>query len=266
MKLYRASPKDGPAWVTGASTGIGRALALELARKGYVVAATARREALLTELAREAEGLAGRILPCPADVTDSAAMAGRVEQIERDHGPLALAIFNAGDYFPTRGEALSTEEFIATYQVNLFGVVHGLVPAVERMKAHGRGHVAVIGSASAYGGLPRAAAYGASKAALNNMAAALKFDFDLLNIRIQVFNPGFVDTPLTKTNRFAMPALMTPEAAAKRMLAGLETGGFEISFPRRFTWAIKLVNILPYPAYFALVKRFTGWHRRNLHQ
>lgn len=262
MSLYRAGPQDGVAWVTGASSGIGRLLALELAREGYAVAVTARRAERLDELAREAGPLAGRIQAFACDVTDEDAMAATVAAIERDCGPIALAIFNAGDYFPTRGEALGTREFVDTFTINVFGTVFGLVPVVEQMKARGRGHIAIVGSASSYGGLPRAAAYGATKAALNTMAAGLKFDFDPLNIRIQVFNPGFVATPLTKQNRFAMPALMSVEAAARRIRDGLRAGGFEVSFPRRFTWALKLLALLPYPAYFAVVRRATGWHRR----
>ncbi len=262
MSLYRAGPTDGVAWVTGASSGIGRALALELARDGYTVAVTARRTERLEALAVEAGALAGSIRPCACDVTDEHAMAATVAAIERDCGPIALAVFNAGDYFPTRGEALGTREFVDTFGVNVLGTVFGLVPVVERMKTRGRGHVAIIGSASSYGGLPRAAAYGATKAALNTMAAGLKFDFDPLNIRIQVFNPGFVATPLTEQNRFAMPALISVETAIGRIRDGLRTGGFEVSFPRRFTWVLKLLALLPYPAYFALVRRATGWHRR----
>lgn len=264
MALYRAKPGDGIVWITGASSGIGRALALHLAGRGYQIAATARGEDKLAALARDASGLAGRIVPFPCDVTDGPAMADTVAAIERELGPLVLAVFNAGNYFPARGEKLKTENFVKTYEINLFGVVNGLVPAVEAMKARGLGQIAIVGSVSGYGGLPLASAYGASKAALNNMAQALKFDFDKMNIRIQIVNPGFVETPLTEKNDFAMPGLMKVEDAARRMADGLEHGGFEIVFPRRLAWVLKFVNLLPHALYFPIMNRAMGWNKRSL--
>lgn len=258
MSVYRADPKDGVAWVTGASYGMGRHVALDLARDGYTVAATARSADKLEALAAESASLPGRILAFPADVTDPAAMKETVAAIEREAGEIVLAVFNAGNYFPTRGDALEAESFVKTYEINVFGVIYGLVPVIERMKAHGRGQVAMVGSVSGYGGLPTASAYGASKAAINNMAAALKFDFDRMNIRLQVVNPGFVDTPLTRKNRFSMPALVPVEKASRRLVDGLRKGGFEITFPRRLSWALKFVNLLPYPLYFRIVGRSTG--------
>ncbi|WP_127523567.1 SDR family NAD(P)-dependent oxidoreductase [Mesorhizobium sp. Z1-4] len=263
MALYRARPGDGVAWITGASTGIGRQLALDLASEGYTVAATARSADKLTALAEEAAAAGRKIIAFPCDVTDAARMRETVERIEKEAGPIALAIFNAGDYFPTKLDGLSTDNFVRTYEVNLFGVVNGLVPLLEHMRRRGRGHIAMVGSASAIFGLPAAAAYGASKAALNSMAWSLKYDLDLVNIRIQVANPGFVDTPLTKENRFAMPALMKVENASRRMIQGLKTGGTEFTFPRRFTWFLKALTFLPAPWTYAVQRRFTGWHKRK---
>ena len=262
--MYRANPSDGVAWVTGASTGIGRALALELARDGYIVAATARGEENLATLEAEAAALPGRIVAYPGDVTNELGMRETVTRIETELGGIVLAVFNAGNYFPTRGDALDPGNFVRTYEINVFGVIYGLAPVVERMQQRGRGQVAIVGSVSGYGGLPLAAAYGASKAAINNMAASLKFDFDKMNIRIQVINPGFVDTPLTKKNKFPMPALMKLDDAAKRLASGLKTGGFEVTFPRRFTWPLKLINLLPHPLYFAAMNRAMGWRKRPI--
>ncbi|MDN2565986.1 SDR family NAD(P)-dependent oxidoreductase [Aquibium sp. A9E412] len=263
MALYRARPADGTAWVTGASTGLGRTLALDLARAGYTVAATARSEDKLADLAREAAGLAGRVMPFACDVTDRAAMADTLAAIETQAGPVALAVFNAGTFQPLRGERFEVEPFVKTIEINVFGVVHGLAPLIERMRARGRGQIAITGSVTAYFGLPSAAAYGASKAALNNMAEALRFDLEKLNIRIQMINPGFVDTPLTKKNRFAMPALMPAEKAAARIVQALRTGGFETTFPRRFTWSLKALRLFPHAVVHPVLNRATGWHRRN---
>lgn len=264
MTLYRTSPTDGAAWITGASTGIGRALALQLAREGYVVAATARDEERLASLTAESAGLPGRVIPFVCDVTEEAAMAATVAEIEKETGPIVLAIFNAGAFYPTRPERLEALNFTKTYEINVFGVIYGMIPVIERMRERGFGHLVVVASVSAYFGWPSTAAYGATKAALNNMAESLKYDLDRMNIRIQVVNPGFVDTPLTKKNSFSMPALMTVEDAANRFMKGLRSGGFEVSFPRRLTLFLKLLRVLPQPLRFWFVNRVTGWHKRPL--
>ncbi|MCO6388953.1 SDR family NAD(P)-dependent oxidoreductase [Aliihoeflea sp. 40Bstr573] len=266
MSLYRARPEDGVAWITGASTGIGRQVAIDLARAGYIVAATARDDDKLEEVAEAAikAGTRGRIVPMACDVKDTAAMERTVDRIEGELGPIVLAIFNAGTYSPTLGERLEVENFHGTFTVNLFGVVNGLVPVSDRMRERGHGQIAITGSVTAYFGLPSAAAYGATKAALNSMARSLKYDFDKLNIRIQVFNPGFVDTPLTKKNKFAMPALMKVEDAGARYVEGLKTGGFEVSFPRRLSYVLKAFGYLPDSLYYRLVRRVTGWDERRV--
>jgi len=264
MRSYTAGPSDGSAWVTGASSGIGRALALKLAGEGYTVYATARGEEALLELERASGGLKGEIRAAPADVTDRAAMAELAERIDADGAGLALAVFNAGIYLPVHGEMLDVTDFERSFAVNLSGVVNGLVPAVARMKARGRGQIAIVSSVTGYGGMPTSAAYGATKAALINMAESLKFDLDKLGVRIQVINPGFVDTPATANNAFAMPALLQPEDAAGRIAAGLKSTAFEISFPRRFTYVLKALQWLPYPAYFAVMNAATGWKKRPL--
>ncbi|MBX3578103.1 MAG: SDR family NAD(P)-dependent oxidoreductase [Rhizobiaceae bacterium] len=262
MALYSASPKDGVAWITGASTGIGRALAIDLAREGYVVAVTARDEENLTSLVAEVAGASGRIVAFPSDVTDEQNMARTVEAIERDAGPIVLAVFNAGNYFPTRPQRLESLNFSRTFEVNVMGVIYGLVPAVEKMRERKRGHVVVVGSVTAYFGWPATAAYGASKAALFNLAESLKYDFDRMNIRIQVVNPGFVDTPMVRMHKTGLPAVMPVAAASRRIVAALGSNRFETTFPRRFTWFLKLLRILPQPLRFWFVNRATGWNRR----
>ncbi len=258
MKLYRADTSDGIAWVTGASSGIGRALSLELARRGWTVAATARSTDKLEELEAQSQSLKGRIVAFPADMTDAKAVAGAVDDICAQLGNIALAIFNAGNYWPASGDRLDVRKFADTYAINVMGQINGLVPVVEKMKQAGRGHVMFVASVSGYSGLPTAAAYGASKAAIINMAEALKFDFDRMNIRVQVINPGFIESPLTDQNSFKMPALMPVDKAVARIVEGMATGGFELTFPRRFTWVLKFLRILPYWVYFPLMKRFTG--------
>ena len=264
MQDFVARPEHGIAWISGASSGIGRALALKLAGDGYKVAVTARDHEKLAELQAEASDLSGSIIVLDGDVTNPEDMEHVLASIEYEYGALALAVFNAGVYLPIHAEELKLSDFERSFAVNLQGVVNCLVPAVRHMKEKGQGQIAIVSSVSGYGGLPTGAAYGATKAALINMAESLKFDLDKMGIRIQLINPGFVDTPATKRNQFHMPSLVSVEEAAEQISAGLKSQRFEIIFPKRFTYMMKLVNLLPYNLYFWLVNRSTGWRERPL--
>ncbi len=263
MTDFVAHPDLGLAWVTGASSGIGRALALRLVKDGFNVVVTARNHEKLVQLQHEARG-PGKIIVLDGDVTDPRDMERVLAAIEYEHGPMVLAVLNAGVYRPVHGEDMHREDFEETFAINLHGTVNCLLPAVRHMKARGRGQIAIVSSATGYGGLPTSAAYGATKAALINMAESLKFDLDKAGIRLQVINPGFVETPATAKNEFPMPALVSPQIAADRIADGLKSHGFEITFPKRFTYALKLVNLLPYGLYFWLINRATGWKTRPL--
>lgn len=262
MRNFVAHPEHGIVWITGASSGIGRALALKLAGEGFRVAVTARDHEKLHELQTEAHGLSGSIIVLDGDVTNASDMEHTVAAIEYQHGTLALAILNAGVYLPVDGAHLKHEDFDRSFAVNLSGVVNCLIPAVRHMKTKGQGQIAIVSSVTGYGGLPTSAAYGATKAALINMAESLKFDLDRLGIRVQIVNPGFVDTPATKKNKFPMPSLVSPEVAADEISAGLKSSAFEISFPKGFTWKLKLLRFLPYSLYFRVVAHVTGWSEK----
>ena len=261
---HRPDPAAGPVWITGASSGIGRAVAELLRDRGFTVAVTARDGAALDELAAVPARNGGRIVAYPGDVTDASRMADIVAGIEGDLGPLAMAILNAGVYIPVAADGpLTTAPFDTTFSVNLNGTVNSLVPVLNLMRPRRRGHVVIVASVAGYAGLPTSAAYGATKAALINLAESLKFDLDNLGIRIQIVCPGFVDTAATKNNPFPMPHLMQVEDAAAALVEGLSSGGFEITFPKRFTWQLKLLRMLPYGLYFRLVARSTGWDKRG---
>ena len=251
-------PTDGAAWVTGASSGIGRALTLRLAGDGWTVLATARRAEALEALAAEAHGLAGSILPRPADITDRSGILALVGDAELTGGGIALAVLNAGTYQADNAESFSSDAFRETVELNLVGTAHcieALMPAwIERR----RGHLAVVSSVAGYRGLPMAVSYGATKAALIAMCESLKFDFDRLGLKIQVVNPGFVRTPLTDKNTFKMPFIIEADDAAARIVRGLKRSRFEIAFPRRFACMLKQLRCLPYEAYFPLVSRSTS--------
>lgn len=245
-------------WITGASSGIGRALALKLAERGNRVAVSARNGAKLSVLAEEAEGKAGSIHAYPLDITDVSRCAAVVDRITADLGEIELAVLNAGTHHPINAEAFRTAELKKLVDVNLLGTGNCLEPLLQRMIPAKRGHLAIVASVAGYRGLPTSAYYGATKAAQINMVEALKFDLDRHDIKLQLVDPGFVKTPLTDKNEFSMPCLIDVETAAIRMANGFESRSFEITFPRRFTYFLKLLRILPYRLYFPLVSWMTG--------
>ena len=190
------------AWITGASTGIGRELALKLAAKGIPIAATARSKDKLDSLAAETTG----ITPFAADVTDPAGLAELTEQITADIGPVDLAILNAGTYAPLdAGKNFDAELFRKTVDVNYLGVTNAIAAVLPGMLERGKGHIAIVASVAGYRGLPKAAAYGPTKAALINLAETLKPELEPHGITVSIVNPGFVRTPMTAQNDFPCP-------------------------------------------------------------
>lgn len=248
--------QDRIAWITGGGTGIGRELALRLAAHGWTVAISGRRREMLDEVA--AAGAGGRIHAFPLDVTDAAANRECARAVEARFGAIDLAFLNAGMYRPFKASEFSSEPFDEITAVNYLGVVYGIDAVLPGMRERGRGHVAIVASVAGYSGLPLAAPYAATKAALINLAESLKFDFDRMGLKLSVVNPGFVTTPLTAQNRFHMPFLIDAGAAAAHIERGLEAGRFEIAFPRMFVLLLKFFRILPYRLYFPLMRRFIG--------
>ncbi|WP_136248682.1 SDR family NAD(P)-dependent oxidoreductase [Halomonas borealis] len=232
-------------WLTGATSGIGRTLALRLLDQGHRVALSARRHEALVELA----GARDNALLLPLDVGDRGAVLSAGERIAARFGRLDLAILNAGtcEYLEAgRFDAALIERVFAT---NLFGALHGVeaaLPLLRQAKAQGgRPLLAATSSAAAYLPLPRAEAYGASKAALSHFLESLRLDLAGEGIDISIIHPGFVKTPLTERNDFPMPMRVDVETAATAILEGLAAHRLDIHFPRRFTLVLKLLGILP---------------------
>ena len=245
-------------WITGASSGIGRALALHMARRGDRVAVSARGEAELQALAKETEGSPGSIHAHPLDVTDAVDCEAAVQEITRELGDIELAVLNAGTHHPVQADEFKAVDLEALVDINLLGAGNCLEPLLRRMIPARRGHIAMVASVAGYRGLPTSAYYGATKAAQINMVEALKFDLDRYGIKLQLVNPGFVKTPLTDKSEFSMPFLIDADTAAALMASGFEQKSFEITFPRRFTYLMKLMRLLPYRLYFPIVARMTG--------
>lgn len=241
-------------WIVGASSGIGAALAADLDARGARLALSARSAGRLRAVA---EGLRD-VMVLPLDVTDAGAFTPAMMQILDAWGGLDLVILNAGTYTPLRAWDLTTDTARQTVHTNLLGVMDGVAAVVPQMLRQQGGAIAIVGSVAGYRGLPKALAYGPSKAALINFAETLYMDLAPKGLGVFLINPGFVATPLTAQNDFHMPALISAEEAAQRILDGFARGDFEIHFPRRFTRVLKLLQCLPRRLYFPLVRRATG--------
>lgn len=240
------------AWVTGASSGIGRELASLLDEKVGRVVVSARSADKLEELAAGSSA----IKPYPLDVTDETAVAACVESIEHDLGPIDLAVLSAGTWAIMDQGQIDIAAIRRGVEVNYMGVVNALAAIVPRMRERGHGHIAIVASVAGFRGLPRAAAYGPTKAALINLAETLRSELEPFGITVSLVNPGFVDTPMTRDNPFPMPGIMPAGKAAKALLAGLEKRHYEIIFPRGFVYAVKLLRIMPNRVFFWYVSNF----------
>lgn len=239
------------AWITGASTGIGRDLALQLARQGVIVAVSARSQDKLEALAREQSGI--RVYP--VDVVDPVAVAEVHQRIIDDLGSLDLAVLNAGVWHPMKASAYSARHAAESISINYLGIVHALEPLIAAMKSNRRGHLALVASVAGYRGLPQAAAYAPSKAAVISLAEVLRVELASEGLVVSVINPGFVETPMTAKNSFPMPFMIKADDAASRIIRGLSRKRFEIAFPWRLVTPLKLARILPYSIYFWLARR-----------
>lgn len=243
------------AWITGAGKGIGREVALLLARQGWTVAVSARTEADLVALAGEAASFGGRLLAFPLDVTDEAAVAATVARIENEMGPLDLALLNAGTHIPVTAADFQVSAFRKLVDTNLMGAVHGLAALLPRFIGRRGGQIAVVASVAGFRGLPTSAAYGATKAALINMCEALKPELDGAGVDLRLICPGFVETPLTAKNTFPMPFLIPAERAAQEIVSGLAGSRFRIVFPKRMAFAMAILEMLPNWLFFRLTRR-----------
>ncbi|MDB5854977.1 MAG: putative 3-oxoacyl-[acyl-carrier-protein] reductase [Herminiimonas sp.] len=241
-------------WVIGASSGIGADTARSLLASGARVALSARRpEALAAVSAGHAHALVA-----PADMTSHDAIIGARDIILRAWDGIDLVLVVAGGYNEMRADAFDLAAANRLVDLNLRGVLNCLDAVLPVLLRQGAGGIGIVSSSAGYSGLPRALIYGPTKAALINLCESLYLDLRPRGIGVYLINPGFVDTPLTAGNNFPMPGLMSPQAAATTLLAGVQAGEFHIHFPRRFTNWLRLARLLPYSWYFPLVHRVTG--------
>lgn len=241
-------------WLLGASSGIGAALATRLLATGARVAVSARSAGKLAAVVGNASS--GLAIPCNAADPESIAIAW--QQLMQQWGGVDVAIYLAGDYVPMRAWALEMPAAQRMIDTNLSGAVAFAYSVIPQLLAQGQGEIAFVASVAGYRGLPKSLIYGPTKAALINFAEALALDLQPRGIGVRIINPGFVATPLTAKNDFSMPALLTPQEVAAEIIRGYRGRAFEIHFPKRFTWVMKLLALLPACLYFPLVRRMTG--------
>ncbi len=244
-------------WLVGASSGIGRATASALHAQGARVVVSARSAAALNAFVAEHPGATAMEL----DVTDAAAVKEAARKLAA-RGALDCVVYCAGHYRAMDATAMDLGELLRHNQINYLGALYLLDAVVPALLAQPldpcsgqRGHISLMGSVAGYRGLPNSLAYGPTKAALINLCETLYLDLHAQGVGVSLISPGFVDTPLTRQNRFKMPALISPEQAAREIIKGWARGEFEIHFPRRFTRWMKALQLLPYPAFFAATLR-----------
>ena len=237
-------------WITGASSGIGKALSIKFAEEGWMVAASARREGLLQELTK----INQNIHSFPLDVTNPEQCKKVFEEIKKKFNNIEISIFGTGIHDPNSEKRFNLEKIREIMEVNYFGTMNSINSVYDYYNDKKSGQISIISSVAGYRGLPAAGAYCASKSALTSFAESLRFEMMRKNVRVSLVSPGFIKTPMTDQNDFPMPMIKSPEFAAEQIYIGLtKKTGFEIHFPKAFTFFLKFLRILPNSIYFKLI-------------
>ncbi len=245
-------------WITGASTGIGKALALKFSKNGWIVAISARRKELLEEISSSNENM----YSFPLDVTKIEECNKVFSEIKNKFNNIDICVFSTGTWNPKKEKEIDVEQIENVMKVNFFGTLNSIKCVEKYYKDSRKGHISIVSSIAGYRGLPNSTGYGPSKSALNNLAESLYFDFGRYNVRISLISPGFIKTPMTDKNDFKMPFLKSTEYAADKIYNGLVNSNvFEIHFPKQLTLILKIFKILPNWLYLWLVKKLTKFQK-----
>ena len=247
-------------WITGASSGIGKALAVKFAENGWKVAASARRENLLNEL----RNINQNIYPYPLDVTKIEKCISTAKSIIQEQGGIDICVFGTGMHDPKSEKRFNLDKIREIMEMNYFGTINSINSVYDYFSEKKNGQLSIISSVAGYRGLPAAGAYCASKSALISYTESLYFDLKRKNIKVSIICPGFIKTPMTDQNDFPMPMLKSPEFAANKIYAGLiHKNNFEIHFPKSFTFLMKVIQILPNWLYFGAINLGNKYMKRD---
>jgi short-subunit dehydrogenase len=247
-------------WITGASSGIGRSLALKFAKEGWLVAASARRENLLQELRSKNEN----IHSFPLDVTNTEQCKAVFNNIIKKFENIEICVFGTGIHDPKSEKKFNLDKIRKIMEVNYFGTMNSINSIYEYYNNKKSGQISIISSVAGYRGLPAAGAYCASKSALISFTESLRFEMQRINVRVSLICPGFIKTPMTNQNDFPMPMIKSPEFAASQIYNGLtKKKGFEIHFPKTFTFMMKIIQILPNWIYFNTIDLGNKYMKRD---
>ena len=239
-------------WITGASSGIGKAVAEKFAAEGWMVAASARRQEILNKMAENQN-----IFAYPLDVTQKENVTKTFNKIIEDFKNVDICLFCSGTYDPKLEQEINIEQNKFVMETNYFGVLNCIKAVETYFKNKKSGQISIVSSVAAYRGLPNSSGYGPSKAALTNLTESIYFDFKKHNVKISLVSPGFIKTPLTDKNEFPMPFIRSPEFAADKIFQGLTKKNiFEVHFPLGLTLTLKFLRILPYKLYLFLIDKF----------
>lgn len=241
--------------ITGASSGIGRGLALELARQGASLGLMARRAEKLQEIVTEIQSLGGKALALPADVRDAESVRVAADSLRRKFGLIDLLIANAGVGLTVDPAEMEPQETTAVISINVIGAINSAAAVISQMVARGSGHLVVISSLAAYRGLPKSAAYCASKAAVSAFFESLRLDLQPRGVDVTIIHPGFIKTPLTAGRHAEMPFLMELDAAVKKILRAIEKRKKSYSFPWQLAAIVRAGLIMPNSMYDWLSRR-----------
>ena len=238
-------------WITGASSGIGKAAAEKFAKEGWKVAVSARRKEILDIMAQDQN-----ISSFPLDITNRDQINNVFKNILNEFGDLDLCLFSSGTYEPKDEQSIDPNKIKNVINVNFLGVIDCVKTVEKYFKNKKSGHISIVSSIAGYRGLPNSSGYGPSKAALTNFSESIYFDFKKFGVRVSIVSPGFIKTPLTDKNEFSMPFLKTPDYAAEKIFNGLvKSNAFEIHFPKGLTLVLKFLRILPYKLYLVIVDK-----------
>ena len=246
-------------WITGGGTGIGKAVAIKFANQGWNVAISGRRENIL----KEVEDINPNIKSFPLDVNDKGKCFEIMKNIKDEYGDIDICFFSTGTWDPKKEREIDIEQIENVFKVNFFGTLNCIKSVEDHFRNRKNGIITIVSSIAGYKGLPNSTGYGPSKAALNNLAESLYFDFGRYGVRVCLVSPGFIKTPMTDKNDFKMPFLKTPEYSADKIYDGLiNSDKFEIHFPKSLTLILKFFKIIPDRLYFYLVRKMTKLQKK----